>query len=209
MTPQMASSGPSPRVVKLRPPKHRFPDVWYEGLAYHEAGRTVAAIAVLEIPIKRVSLGYLSEDPAMNSLFELDSKGRRSLPASPIRVAAVLLTPQFAARLAPRYEELRTLHLRKRHLPPFEGGYRQPMRDARSAFAHIYEQAGLAESTARIWFRRDALKPIARFCETNLPIIRAVADFLYAEKQASGEQIAAVVARTGSIDASPLRLRSG
>lgn len=124
----------------------RFPPLFIEALAYHEAGHAVMA-ALLNVPILRVVIGPACEVPNTLGIVEFDYNAEPSIRRDKFAMISVASEP--VVRLAPNHTQLATLHSTRRHQAMLTRAVRYDLRKAFHCLLPVYEALGYSESTAR------------------------------------------------------------
>lgn len=109
------------------------------------------------------------------------------------------LSGEVAAEYAPRFEELRLYHRTHRKFPPFTSGFRAHKKVVQSLLRPVWDQMGLAESTARIYTRRFALVPVQKLVRDNSAALHAVAQLLIRKGRVFGPELLAEIERAGGL----------
>lgn len=174
----------------------RYPRLFLEALAYHEAGHAVMA-ALLQLPIASVAIGPACDEPGYNGKVHLDLDACGEVP----RYKAVLLevASERAEQLCPRHSEFRTIHKRHPHLKPFSLGLKGDLASGFEIAKVVYLLMGLAESTARRQFKTEYREPAADLIGLNAAAVHRLAECLTRTHLLPGAEATSLILADGPL----------
>src|SRR5437899_2133643 len=103
----------------------RFPAIYLEALAYHEAGHAVMAV-LLNLRIETVVIGPRCTHNDFNGWVNL-GPASAALMISRNKLALLEVASEPAEKLAPSYDQFGSMHKVYRHLKPFKLGVRNDL----------------------------------------------------------------------------------
>ncbi len=173
----------------------RYPRVFLEALAYHEAGHAVMAV-LLNVPVSRVVIGPSCTDPDFNGQVILDlPEGANGLPCFVMALLDVASEP--AEKMAPSYEQFASMHKVHRHLKPLKIGTRNDITKGFMAVAPVYFILSYAESTAKQRFKSEYRDLADALINTKAIAVHRLARRLEHELELDGPEVTAIVRRAG------------
>lgn len=174
-----------------------FPPLLLEALAYPEAGHASMA-ALFDVPIKHVALAERCQQPEFNAhtVFDFAAVEPKEIPA--IKYAIIAAASEHSEQLSPKFPEFKSLHKRYSHLRPFNIGVRNDLIHGLNAMVG-YMVLGLAESTAKQYFKRDVREPAGRLVAVNARVVTALAENLRQHHFMTGQEVRELVSANGGL----------
>lgn len=177
----------------------RFPPLYLEGSAYHEAGHAVMAV-LLDVPILRVAIGAACEVPGMYAAVELDiGPPPAALPI--YQAVLVCVASEPAEKLAPNYKQFATMHKIHRNLFRWSRGVRNDLRRAFDNLYPVYRLFGYSESSARKGLKlkyRDVARALFEL-PVNQAAVHRLAGELLSRQALSGVEARASILADGPL----------
>lgn len=152
-----------------------FPPLFVEALAYHEAGHVLMAV-LFDAPIRNVAIAERCKEPGFNGHTAFDWETRKE-PIPALLYALICVGSEPSEKLAPNFAEFKSLHKKYRHLYFFAAGLRNDINRGFLAM-DVYPLMGFAESTARMYFKRDVRDPAEKIVQLNAKNVIAFAEHL-------------------------------
>ncbi len=177
----------------------KYPPVYLEALAYHEAGHAVMAV-LLSIPVKKIAIGSACKVPKLNAVVDLDSSKIENI--SILKSGLILVASEPAEKLAPNYRQFAKLHKKYRHLPSFRIGSRSDRAIAFNQASGIYQLLGFAKSTATQQFKeqfRDRANQLIN-SKINSDAVHRLASALMTKLKLSGRTAKSIILADGPLN---------
>jgi hypothetical protein len=174
----------------------RYPPLYLEALAYHEAGHAFMAV-LLGLPIDRVAIGPACDDPEFNGRVFLDAEPDAKLPMYQAGLLEVASEP--SEKLAPNFARFASMHKTHRHLKPFRLGVRNDLVRGFNAVAPVYILLGFARSTAKQRFKEEYRDTAAELININCDAVCRLALHIRRNLLVDGAAAAAVLLRRGRL----------
>lgn len=176
--------------------EERFPPVYIEALAYHEAGHAVMAV-LLELPISKVGIGPGCDDPAYNGRVFLDLVACAKMPI--FKAGLIEVASEEAEKLSLNFAQFANIHKRHRHLKPFRNGVRNDITNGFQAVMITYQLLGLAESTAKQRFKAEYRNVAAKLIQLNAEAVRRLAGHLRQNHCTDGPEATSLILADGAL----------
>jgi len=186
-------------MARRKPPidSERYPSIYIEALAYHEAGHAVMAV-LLELPIARIAIGPACDSPEYNGKVFLDPETcPQKLPI--FKVGLIEVASEQAEKLCPRYDQFRTIHKKHPHLKPFTLGVKADLISGFEAVKVTYRLMRLAESTAKKQFKSEDRDRAAKLIDLNREAVCRLAERLMQNHELDGAAATSVVLAGGPL----------
>jgi hypothetical protein len=187
-------------MTRKKPPvaaeEERFPPVYIEALAYHEAGHAVMAV-LLELPISKVGIGPGCDDPAFNGRVFLDLEACAKMPV--FKAGLIEVASEAAEKLSPNFAQFATIHKRYPHLKPFRNGVRNDIAHGFQAVMITYQLLRLAESTTKQRFKAEYRDIAAKLIELNSEAVCRLAGHLRQSHSTDGLTTTSIILADGPL----------
>jgi len=184
---------------KPRAGDEKYPSLYLEALAYHEAGHAVMAV-LLCIPMEEITIGPACNHATFNARVDLDlTTSGNKLPL--FKVGLVRVASEPAEKLAPNYSRFATMHKTYPHLKPFRIGVRSDRAKAFNDVCVVYQLLGLAKSTAMRQFKqqyRDLAHELFKI-QVNCNAVHRLANALIKRLHLTGAEAKSIILAEGPL----------
>jgi hypothetical protein len=171
----------------------KYPELYLEALAYHEAGHLVMA-TLLGVSIEKVAIGPRCLDPNFNGKVFLPT-GTTGIPIMLVVLMEVASEP--AEKLAPSFRRFSSLHKVYPHLEPFKVGVRNDLARGFQLVMTNYALMGYSEGTAKRLFKAEYRDPAAVVIGVKADAVHSLAAQLKSELEVSGDLVSDIVRQAG------------